>query len=114
MKELTASEGLACRDEARRRRAKSGGEAGIRTLGRAFRPYNGLANHRLQPLGHLTATRNLSIRRASSYGNAAPSQIVPEIVPASSLESARTGDAPLGRSADPNAAVLFSDNYAGN
>jgi hypothetical protein len=34
---------------------KTGGEAGIRTLGRAFRPYNGLANRRLQPLGHLTA-----------------------------------------------------------
>ena len=32
-----------------------GGEAGIRTLGTAFRPYNGLANRRLQPLGHLTA-----------------------------------------------------------
>jgi hypothetical protein len=35
----------------------NGGEAGIRTLGRAFRPYNGLANRRLQPLGHLTAPR---------------------------------------------------------
>jgi hypothetical protein len=35
--------------------AQTGGEAGIRTLGRAFRPYNGLANRRLQPLGHLTA-----------------------------------------------------------
>ena len=34
-----------------------GGEAGIRTLGTAFRPYNGLANRRLQPLGHLTAPR---------------------------------------------------------
>ena len=33
----------------------TGGEAGIRTLGRALRPYNGLANRRLQPLGHLTA-----------------------------------------------------------
>jgi hypothetical protein len=32
----------------------NGGEAGIRTLGTAFRPYNGLANRRLQPLGHLT------------------------------------------------------------
>ncbi len=32
----------------------TGGEAGIRTLGRAFRPYNGLANRRLQPPGHLT------------------------------------------------------------
>ena len=34
----------------------SGGEAGIRTLDTAFRPYNGLANRRLQPLGHLTVT----------------------------------------------------------
>ena len=32
-----------------------GGEAGIRTLDTAFRPYNGLANRPLQPLGHLTA-----------------------------------------------------------
>src|SRR6188474_659948 len=37
--------------------AKAGGEAGIRTLGTGFSPYNGLANRRLQPLGHLTATR---------------------------------------------------------
>ena len=37
------------------RRAKVGGEAGIRTLGRGLSPYNGLANRRLQPLGHLTA-----------------------------------------------------------
>ena len=33
----------------------SGGEAGIRTLGRGYCPFNGLANRRLQPLGHLTA-----------------------------------------------------------
>ena len=33
---------------------KNGGEAGIRTLGRGLCPYNGLANRRLQPLGHLT------------------------------------------------------------
>ena len=33
---------------------KTGGEAGIRTLGRSLSPYNGLANRRLQPLGHLT------------------------------------------------------------
>src|SRR4051794_9890091 len=37
------------------RKGGNGGEAGIRTLGTAFRPYNGLANRRLQPLGHLTA-----------------------------------------------------------
>ena len=34
--------------------AKVGGEAGIRTLGTTLRSYNGLANRRLQPLGHLT------------------------------------------------------------
>ena len=34
--------------------ASNGGEAGIRTLGRVLKPYNGLANRRLQPLGHLT------------------------------------------------------------
>jgi hypothetical protein len=31
-----------------------GGKAGIRTLDTAFQPYNGLANRRLQPLGHLS------------------------------------------------------------
>src|SRR5437879_7014092 len=31
-----------------------GGEGGIRTLDRVVRPYNGLANRRLQPLGHLS------------------------------------------------------------
>ena len=40
-----------------------GGEAGIRTLGRAFRPYNGLANRRLQPLGHLTAVCKYTYNR---------------------------------------------------
>ena len=35
---------------------QSGGEAGIRTLGRGLCPFNGLANRRLQPLGHLTAS----------------------------------------------------------
>ena len=33
----------------------SGGEGGIRTPDRGVRPYNGLANRRLQPLGHLSA-----------------------------------------------------------
>src|SRR5579871_2216562 len=31
-----------------------GGEGGIRTLDTGFGPYNGLANRRLQPLGHLS------------------------------------------------------------
>ena len=33
----------------------NGGEGGIRTLDRVVRPYNGLANRRLQPLGHLSS-----------------------------------------------------------
>ncbi len=33
----------------------SGGEGGIRTPGRGFGPYNGLANRRIQPLCHLSA-----------------------------------------------------------
>ncbi len=48
-------------------RESNGGEAGIRTLGRAFGPYNGLANRRLQPLGHLTAARKLSINEIATY-----------------------------------------------
>ena len=39
---LTKTRG--CLAEARRSRAKAGGEAGIRTLGTGFSPYNGLAN----------------------------------------------------------------------
>jgi hypothetical protein len=31
---------------------EGGGAGGIRTLDRALQPYNGLANRRLQPLGH--------------------------------------------------------------
>ena len=34
---------------------ESGGEGGIRTLGTGVSPYNGLANRRLQPLGHLSS-----------------------------------------------------------
>jgi hypothetical protein len=33
-------------------RVSDGGAGGIRTLDRALQPYNGLANRRLQPLGH--------------------------------------------------------------
>jgi hypothetical protein len=31
-----------------------GGDGGIRTLDRTLQPYNGLANRRLQPLGHVS------------------------------------------------------------
>lgn len=33
---------------------EAGGDGGIRTLDRALQPYNGLANRRLQPLGHVS------------------------------------------------------------
>src|SRR6266404_8468391 len=39
--------------------SNSGGEGGIRTPGRGFSPYNGLANRRIQPLCHLTAANVL-------------------------------------------------------
>ena len=42
----------------------NGGEAGIRTLGRVLKPYNGLANRRLKPLGHLTADLQVYVNSA--------------------------------------------------
>jgi hypothetical protein len=39
----------------------SGGDGGIRTLDRALQPYNGLANRRLQPLGHVSVVRNQAL-----------------------------------------------------
>jgi hypothetical protein len=42
---------------------KSGGEGGIRTPDTGVSPYNGLANRRLQPLGHLSAYRLRGSRR---------------------------------------------------
>jgi hypothetical protein len=62
----------------------TGGEAGIRTLDTGFSPYNGLANRRLRPLGHLTAARKLSINEVATYTRAIVPMIVPEIVPGSS------------------------------
>ena len=47
-----------------------------------------LANHRLQPLGYLTAARFLSINDIATYANAIVPRIVPEIVPDSSEERA--------------------------
>jgi hypothetical protein len=39
-------------------RLNTGGEGGIRTLDTGVSPYNGLANRRLQPLGHLSGEVN--------------------------------------------------------
>jgi hypothetical protein len=38
---------------------KDGGDGGIRTLDRALQPYNGLANRRLQPLGHISGKADM-------------------------------------------------------
>ena len=43
----------------------SGGDGGIRTLDRALQPYNGLANSRLQPLGHISGKADMPDARAS-------------------------------------------------
>jgi hypothetical protein len=40
---------------------ESGGEGGIRTPDRGVSPYNGLANRRLQPLGHLSGGMRLQV-----------------------------------------------------
>jgi hypothetical protein len=37
----------------------AGGDGGIRTLDRALQPYNGLANRRLQPLGHVSSKADM-------------------------------------------------------
>ena len=58
-----------------------GGAGGIRTLDRALQPYNGLANRRLQPLGHSSvgadmpdtgASRKRPIARRLIPGDLAP------------------------------------------
>ena len=59
----------------------TGGEAGIRTLDTAFRPYNGLANRRLQPLGHLTVLKLLRILRVPFGSTGHRGRTVPKTVP---------------------------------
>lgn len=53
---------------------KGGGDRGIRTLDRALQPYNGLANRRLQPLGHISVmaayarqTRHLQVGDCATH-----------------------------------------------
>ena len=48
------------------RRRPIGGEGGIRTPDRGLHPYNGLANRRLQPLGHLSRESGLTDFRISA------------------------------------------------
>ena len=44
---------------------RGGGDGGIRTLDRALQPYNGLANRRLQPLGHISGKADMPDAGAS-------------------------------------------------
>jgi hypothetical protein len=60
-------------------------------LRQADRVLIGLANRPLQPLGHLTASRNLSIDDIMIYGNAIVPTIVPKIVLGSPQNQARNG-----------------------
>ena len=60
--------------------AETGGAGGIRTLDRALQPYNGLANRRLQPLGHSSVKADMpdagpSRKRADS-GRRIPAHLV--------------------------------------
>ena len=59
----------------------AGGEAGIRTLGRVLKPYNGLANRRLQPLGHLTVSKTLGNLKISVELLTYKPPTVPKTVP---------------------------------
>jgi hypothetical protein len=43
---------------------RTGGEAGIRTLGTGVSPYNGLANRRIRPLCHLSGGAELQFTMA--------------------------------------------------
>jgi hypothetical protein len=53
-----------------------GGDGGIRTLDRALQPYNGLANRRLQPLGHVSkpsaSGRNSTDAPRAAFGAGGP------------------------------------------
>lgn len=62
---------------------QDGGDRGIRTLDRALQPYNGLANRRLQPLGHISvgpryarpgAAPQASLARVGYFGGVIPVQ----------------------------------------
>ena len=73
-----------------------------------------LANRRLQPLGHLTAARKISINEIATYAPAECQLDCPQNGPYQLSESARNATLQSVRSADPNAAVLFDDSDAGN
>src|SRR5262245_11489171 len=58
----------------------TGGDGGIRTLDRPLQAYNGLANRRLQPLGHVSGSADMPDARASRKRQI---QRTPDCAPAS-------------------------------
>jgi hypothetical protein len=59
-----------------------GGAGGIRTLDRALQPYNGLANRRLQPLGHSSVRADMpdagASRKRQISARGFPSDLTPD------------------------------------
>jgi hypothetical protein len=59
------------------------GDGGIRTLDRALQPYNGLANRRLQPLGHISGKADMpdagASRKRQISGCRIPSHLTPGV-----------------------------------
>jgi hypothetical protein len=54
----------------------AGGAGGIRTLDRALQPYNGLANRRLQPLGHSSVAADMP-EAGTSRKQQIPDRLIP-------------------------------------
>ena len=78
----------------------AGGDGGIRTLDRALQPYNGLANRRLQPLGHISAVINQTL---SAQSQPRQFELAPELTPGGIgpvLDTANAADLPFNGSAD--------------
>jgi hypothetical protein len=55
----------------------NGGVGGIRTLDTAFQPYNGLANRRLQPLGHDSVLYSDYVKSFKTLSQKRPVQHLP-------------------------------------
>ena len=69
----------------------AGGDGGIRTLDRALQPYNGLANRRLQPLGHSSVKADMpdagASRKRQISARGFPSDLMPDPCASNELEA---------------------------
>ena len=98
----------------------TGGAGGIRTLDRALQPYNGLANRRLQPLGHSSVKADMPDTGASrkrqirGCRNREPFRLLlttPGIPPAASQVNPRKGNRDI-EAADGSRALKCGPNSA--